>query len=59
MTEGLERQATVPHLKRLFMGRAILEMERSVQFNLCPLATACITENAPSATTTKRFEAVQ
>jgi hypothetical protein len=34
MTEGLERQATVPHLKRLFMGRAILEMERSVQFNL-------------------------
>ena len=39
------------HLKRLFNDRAILGMERSVQFNLCPLATACITENAPSVRT--------
>ncbi len=36
---GLERQAIVPHLKRLFIDRAISGMERSVQFNLLALET--------------------
>ena len=48
MTRGLQARKSL-HLKRLFMDRAILEMERSVQFNLFQiLLQPHDTGNAPS-----------